>query len=112
MRQAGILAAAGLVALDQHVQRLADDHANAKQLAEGLVQIDEVAVEPEAVQTNMVFIEVDRSCAADLNSYLKQQGILVDGSGAYRLVTHLDVDSADIGRAVDTIQQFFAGNQS
>ena len=107
MRQAGILAAAGLVALDRHVQRLAEDHANARRLAEGLAQIDDVAVDPETVQTNMVFIEVDRACASDLNTYLKQQGVLVDGSGAYRLVTHLDVDAADIDRAVDAIKQFF-----
>ena len=107
MRQAGILAAAGLFALDQHVQRLADDHANAEKLAAGLAQIDEVTVDPAAVQTNMVFIEVDRSRASDLNSFLKRQGILVDGGGAYRLVTHLDVDSKDIDHVVDTMKQFF-----
>jgi threonine aldolase len=109
MRQAGILAAAGLVALDRHVGRLADDHANAKRLAHGLARIDAVTVDPEAVDTNMVFIEVDRPHAHDLNSYLKQRGILVDGDGAYRLVTHLDVDSADVDRAVDAIQRFFSG---
>jgi threonine aldolase len=109
MRQAGVLAAAGLVALEQHVERLADDHANAQQLAHGLSGIDELHVDPSAVQTNMVFVAVRSGDATRFSQALGEQNIVIPGTSPMRLVTHLDVGSDDVLRVVDTARQFFAG---
>lgn len=106
MRQAGILAAAGLYALAHHVERLADDHANAARLAAGLSAIEGLEVAP--VQTNMVFVKVPPAKVAGLQAHLKSAGILVIVSPSTRLVTHLDVDSAGIDRVVDAFKNFFA----
>lgn len=112
MRQAGVLAAAGLYAIDQHVERLAEDHANAARLAEGLLQIDEITVDPASAQTNMVFMRVAPDRAAALKKYLADAGILI-GSGAHvRLVTHLDVRAVDVDAAVAAVKDFFAGRQT
>ncbi|MBI2380013.1 MAG: low-specificity L-threonine aldolase [Gammaproteobacteria bacterium] len=102
MRQAGILAAAGLYALEHHVARLAEDHANAARLGEGLAALG-YAVEP--VQTNMVFVDV-REQAARLMPYLKEQGITVYPGPVLRLVTHLDVSSADVERVIEVFAGF------
>ena len=109
MRQAGILAAAGLHALTHHVERLAEDHANAAALAEGLAGVDEVIIDRAALQTNMVFVTVDPpQRAADLQRYLKTRGILISGRACFRLVTHIDVSRADIDRMVAATKDFFA----
>ena len=109
MRQAGILAAAGLHALTHHVERLAEDHANAAALAEGLADIDEVIIDCAALQTNMVFVTVDPpQRTADLRRYLKTRGILISGRAGFRLVTHIDVSRADIDRMVAATKDFFA----
>ena len=93
MRQVGILAAAGLVALDQHIERLADDHAHARLLAEAC------GVDPATVDTNIVV--VPRSDAADFVAAARAEGVLVAAVGptAVRLVTHLDVTSGDAEKA-------------
>ncbi len=109
MRQAGIMAAAGIVALEQHIDRLAEDHANARLLAEGLAQLDEVQVDPATVQTNMVFITLRRGRPAALVNYLKRHDILIDGADRLRLVTHLDVTTEDIKTTVEKVKDFFAG---
>ncbi len=106
MRQAGVLAAAGLYALDHHVERLAEDHAHARLLAEGLRDLPGVSVEP--VQTNMVFLNIAEDRAAAFAEHLKQQHIAVTGLYRLRLVTHLDVSRADIDRAVQAMRAFFA----
>jgi len=103
MRQSGVLAAAGLYALEHNVERLADDHANAAALAEGLDRID--GVEVVGVATNMVFIELDGH-AAGLRRQLEDRGVLtlIDSArrrSVSRLVTHLDVTSDDIATVVD-----------
>ncbi|MDE2395379.1 MAG: low-specificity L-threonine aldolase [Burkholderiales bacterium] len=98
MRQAGVLAAAALHALDHHVARLAEDHANARRLAEGLQGLAGVAV--EAPQTNMVFVDVAPEIGAGLVDRLREDGLLCTGLYKLRLVTHLDVSAADIDRAV------------
>jgi threonine aldolase len=108
MRQSGLLAAAALYALDQHVERLADDHAVARRLAEGLAGIDGLLVQPP--QTNIVFADLagaarDRSAA--LLQHLARQGVLATGLYRLRFVTHLDVDAAGVDRAVAAIRQFF-----
>jgi len=109
MRQAGILAAAGIYALDHHVQRLAEDHANAQALAEGLAQIKQIKLDLTAVQTNMLFLEIQPQHAQPLAEHLKQAGILILPGARLRLVTHLDVSAADVGRVIAAFQGYFAG---
>jgi len=104
MRQAGVIAAAGLVALDTMVERLREDHAAAARLAHGLAWLDPALGEPGQVQTNILRIDVSRSArdAADWASRLKRHGILVQASGAsqLRLVTHRHIDSAAVERTI------------
>lgn len=107
MRQAGVLAAAGLYALDHHVARLADDHALAARLAEGLRSIDGVTV--NGPHTNMVFLQMDPAKLGAIEPALSQQGILLHGyEGRMRLVTHMDVDAAGIERVIAAFKAFFA----
>jgi len=94
MRQAGVLAAAGLYALEHNVQRLAEDHANAERLARGL------GAEPP--QSNMVFVQ----SAPGLVEHLAQHGVIALPGARLRLVTHLDVDAAGIDRAVAAFRSF------
>ena len=104
MRQAGILAAAGLVALDTMIDRLAEDHQNARRLAQGLANIDGLSVDPESIQTNIVFFEVDEDLgtAADLIAALKNHGVLVSypGKQSIRMVTHRHISPEDIEEAL------------
>ncbi len=102
MRQAGVLAAAALHALEHHVERLADDHANARLLAEGLQGLDGVAVQPP--QSNIVFVDVVPDKARGLVERLKAAGVLCTGLYRIRLVTHLDLSRADIERAIPIIR--------
>ena len=100
MRQAGIIAAAGLYALDHHVDRLADDHENARALADGLAEIDGVDLEPAEVETNIVVFDVpdaEAFCEA-----LEREGVKMSAIGPQRVraVTHLDVDRAAIEQAI------------
>jgi threonine aldolase len=98
MRQAGILAGAGLYALDHHVARLADDHTNAARLADGLRAIPWLSV--ESVATNMVFVRVPAAQTAALQAHLRARGVLALVGPRTRLVTHLDVDAAGVEAAV------------
>lgn len=106
MRQTGILAAAGLFALDHHVARLADDHARAKRLADGLR--DAPAIRVDAQHTNMVFIEVAadrlRALAAHLDAHAVRASI--GYLPQVRLVTHLDIDDAGIDHAIAVFNAF------
>jgi threonine aldolase len=102
MRQAGVLAAAALHALDHHVERLADDHAHARLLAEGLQGLDGVSVTPP--QTNIVFVDIVPEKARGLVERLKAGGVLCTGLYRVRLVTHLDLSRADIERAIPIIR--------
>ena len=106
MRQVGVLAAAGLYALENNVERLAEDHANAERLGRGLAQLG-LAVEP--AQTNMVFVTVPAPSAAGLAKHFEARGIkaLVHGP-RLRLVTHLDVDAGAIDQAVAAFAAYFA----
>ncbi|WP_077000709.1 low-specificity L-threonine aldolase [Variovorax sp. KK3] len=108
MRQAGLLAAAAAYALDQHVDRLADDHALAVRLAHGLQGIEGLTV--ETPHTNIVFVDLTgaaQSRSAELLAQLNAQGILATGLYRLRFVTHLDVDAAGVDRAVAAIRAFF-----
>jgi threonine aldolase len=107
MRQSGILAAAALYALDHNVDRLAEDHANAERLARGLRSIDQVEVVGQA--TNMVFVRMQDSDMLPLQEFARARGVLLAPvyGGAMRLVTHLDVNSADIDTVVATVKGYF-----
>lgn len=102
MRQAGLLAAAGLYALDHHVERLADDHANAQLLAEGLREAGFV-VEP--VQTNMVYVQMGDKAAA-LKDFAGERGIRLSAAARLRMVTHMDVSRAQIEQVIATFVEF------
>jgi len=105
MRQAGVLAAAALHALDHHIDRLAEDHALAARFAEGLSGIDALTVVPP--QTNIVFVTVGDGRGPALLEHLKQRGVLATGLIGLRFVTHLDVDQAGIDRAIAAVHSFF-----
>ena len=104
MRQVGVLAAAGLYALEHNVDRLADDHANAALLAKGLA---EAGLKVDPVQTNMVFAHIPADAVAPLSRHLDAQGIKALVSPKLRLVTHLDVDRPQVERAVEVFASFF-----
>jgi threonine aldolase len=107
LRQAGILAAAGIHALEHNVARLAEDHANAQRLADGLRRIDALAV--DGPYTNMLFAAVPADRLAALEAFLRSRGILVLArSPVLRLVTHLDVNAAGVDRATSAFGEFFA----
>ena len=108
MRQAGMLAAAASYALDHHVDRLADDHALAQRLAQGLAGVEGLQVEPP--QTNIVFVDLTgaaREQSGALLKHLAGQGVQATGLYRLRFVTHLDVDAAGVDRAVAAIRRFF-----
>lgn len=103
MRQAGVLAAAGLVALEESPKGLADDHANAKRLAEGLAELPGVKVDPEKVVTNIIIVDVSETGkpADAICAQLRERGVLAIGFGSsIRMVTHYDVSRADIETAL------------
>ncbi|WP_047337573.1 low-specificity L-threonine aldolase [Pseudomonas protegens] len=102
MRQAGGLAAAGLYALDHQVQRLADDHAHAQLLADGLRRVG-YSVEP--VQTNMVYVEMGDRAEA-LKAFAAERGIKLSAASRLRLVTHLDVSAGQIEYVLNTFAEF------
>ena len=106
MRQTGLLAAAASHALAHHLGRLADDHALAQRLAQGLQGIEGLQV--RSAQTNIVFVDVADGRGPDLLAFLKARGVLATGLIGLRFVTHLDVDAAGIDRAVNAIQAFFS----
>ena len=107
MRQAGVLAAAGLVAMDTMIDRLADDHANAKKLAVGLANIDGLSVDPERIQTNIVIFEVDPALATvqEFMGALDREGVKVSYPGEHtiRMVTHRHIDSGEIDQALSRV---------
>ena len=109
MRQAGVLAAAGLVALDTMIERLADDHANARRLAQGLANIEGIKVDPDSIQTNIVIFEIEPSVgtAPEVLQALAEAGVKVTPSRAQtlRMVTHRQVDSADVEEALARVSE-------
>ena len=109
MRQAGIIAAGALYALEHHIERLAEDHANAKALAEGLADIPGVTLDPGEVETNIVMLEVSEPASAVLGRLL-EQGVRVSQPGPHRLraVTHLDISRRDVEEAVGIARGCFA----
>jgi threonine aldolase len=107
MRQAGILAAAGLYALDHHVDRLPEDHENARMLAEALSEIPALSVSYPESQTNMVFVSVPPQRVAELVAFLRDRHILVRPVATMRLVCHLDVPTAGVNTVIAAFGEFF-----
>jgi len=115
MRQAGVLAAAGLVALERMVDRLAEDHANARRLAEGLARLPGLRVDPASVQTNIVIVAVERpggaaaaaAAAGELVAGCAARKVKLHaiGPASIRCVTHKDVDADDIERALEALRE-------
>jgi threonine aldolase len=101
MRQAGVVAAAGIHALEHHVDRLAEDHANARALAEGLASVPGIGCDPDLVQSNMVLPKVVDGDPEALASVLAARGVVVRPGRTMRLVLHLDVQAEDVPRVVD-----------
>jgi threonine aldolase len=99
MRQAGVLAAAGLIALEESPKLLDEDHAHARRLAQGLAEIDGISIDPERVMTNIVLFDISETgrSADEICARLKERGVLASGFGSsIRMVTHYDVSGADI----------------
>jgi len=108
MRQAGVLAAAGLMALEQGPKRLHEDHANARLLAEALSNLDEVDIDLDAVETNIVIFKLQGGrSVSDLVARMKARGILMStvGRDVIRLVTHLDVSRGDCITAAEVLTE-------
>ena len=105
MRQAGVIAAAGIVALETMVDRLADDHANARLLATGLAQVPGVRIEPESVRTNIVVFEVKDG--VNFQRRLREAGVLTTAFGPtrVRMVTHYGIERSDIEEALTSVHR-------
>jgi len=109
MRQAGIIAAAGIYAIDHHIERLKEDHKNAKRLALGLNEIRGVSIHPENVETNIILFDISQTgmTASLLTEEMKKNGVLIHpiGKTQVRLVTHLDVTEEDIETALNLFKE-------
>jgi threonine aldolase len=109
MRQAGIIAAAGVYALEHHVARLAEDHVHARMLAQALAEIPQVSLDPEDVETNIVIFDVGGTghAAKDIGERLEKEGVRVSAMGRTKLraVTHLDISRQDVERAIDVFRR-------
>lgn len=109
MRQVGILAAAALYALDHHIERMAEDHRNARVIAQGIADTPGLRLDPPEVETNLVWFEVDPELGTsqDVAATLKQRGVRIHPAGKHvmRAVAHLDVSAAQAERAAETIRQ-------
>ncbi len=109
MRQAGILAAAGIYALENNIDRLAVDHEHAAMLTEGLSRFDhQLKIAHDPAQTNMVFFAMEPQKAQKLADFLKENGILITAGKTTRLVTHLDISRADIALILNKTDEFFS----
>jgi threonine aldolase len=111
MRQAGVLAAAGLIALEESPEGLPEDHANAKLLAEGLAELPGIKIDPEKVVTNIVIFEVSATgmTADGICAQLQERGVLASGFGSsIRMVTHYDVSHGDIETALRELNEIFS----
>jgi len=111
MRQVGIIAAAGIYALEHHLERLKEDHQNAKRLGVGLKEMKGVSIDPRHVETNIVIFDIANAgmTAAQVAEAMKNEGVLIHAFGKtqIRLVTHLDVSAEDIERALKVFEKVF-----
>jgi threonine aldolase len=116
MRQAGVIAAAALHALDHHVERLADDHTNARRLADGLAALNGIRIDPATVETNLIYFALEPDSGYDATRFceaLRERGVRMGalGPNLVRAVTHLDVSSADIDVALAAVTAVLADVQ-
>ena len=111
MRQAGVIAAAGILALEEGIERLAEDHAKASRLATGLAELG-LPVDLGQVQTNMVFLHLPAADSARMCDHLRLNNILVSGRGTLRLVTHRDVSNGDIDTVLAAMGSFRGSRQT
>jgi threonine aldolase len=113
MREAGIIAAAGIVALTTMVDRLAEDHANARLIADRLAEIPGIAIDPAKVRTNLIFFSVTAPMGgAVLAARLRERGVLCSGgpgTSPIRWVTHFGIERADAERAVEAVREILVG---
>lgn len=107
MRQAGILAAAGIYALENNIERLRHDHEHAALLAQALASDGGIGIDMKRVQTNMVFITPKEGTSQPLADHLRGRGILVDTGHTLRMVTHLDISRADVLATAAAIKEFY-----
>lgn len=109
MRQAGVIAAAGVVALETMVDRLAEDHSNARKLALGLSKIPGISIDPDSLPTNLVFFKVPEGTSLELAHRLSERAIKVGPreDSRWRMVTHYGITSADIDYALGVIEAVF-----
>ena len=116
MRQAGVLAAAGLVALEESPAKLGVDHANARFLAEGLARIPGIQVDPAKVDTNIVVFDISASglAPADVSTHLRRRGVLMNAINqrCLRAVTHYDVDRAQCAQAVEAVAETMSASMA
>jgi threonine aldolase len=108
MRQVGVVAAAARVAIEKGVDRLAEDHANARRLAQGLADLDDSCVSLERVETNMVYVDLSRfgKQGPEVVAALRERGIVtIGGGGVMRLLTHRDVNTTDIDTALAALRE-------
>ena len=110
MRQAGVIAAAGQVALEQNVARLVVDHRNAARLAEGLMEAGGLGIDADTVQTNMVFAHVAPERLRPFIEFMRERGVRLSERNPIRMVTHLDVNAEDIEQVIAAARDFFARN--
>ena len=105
MRQAGVIAAAGIVALDTMVDRLAEDHSNARKLSTGLANLSGIAIDPDALPTNLIFFTLNYSNYDEIVRRINEQGVLMGSlAGGYcRMATHADITGDDIEYSLDVI---------
>ena len=107
MRQVGVLACMGIIALEENVDRLTEDHANAQILAEGLRKINGITLDPEVIDSNIIYFKVDR----DINVFASQlaaRGVLCSTDEIYkrcRFITHLNASKDDIEQAIAAVAQ-------
>ena len=106
MRQAGVLAAAAMVALDEMVERLADDHSNARRLAQGLGSIPGILIDPATIHTNIVIFEVEDGQPVEFINRLRERGVLASHThgSKLRMVTHYGIDQHDIDDALNLVE--------
>jgi len=107
MRQAGIIAAAGLYALENNIDRLAEDHDNAALLGKALAEIDELDVSLQTMHTNMVFFKPRDGRVEELTDHLASREILIEPGSEIRLVTHMQVSAEDVLATAEAIKAFY-----
>lgn len=108
MRQAGVLAAACIHALDHHIGDLAADHERARVLTQALSEIGAITIDPAQTQTNMLFIEIDEADVTPLRRYLAERGINLAGGSQIRIVLHRDIDNDGLQRTIDAFNGFYS----